>query len=314
MKKEIALKPPCKEYDVQGIESWLQYQSLTGNYLFDTAGRTFYFREGEPKKLVFRLEPHGKKRIDEKQKEEWRKAGLDLFGHLSASLRNFLFRDRRERGGGSSGCLPECGTPVSGSEVWKLENLGDCFDSGSGGIVLAELEEERYDPSVFLWKWIVCSPSACRVSDVLDFCIGDGNMAQTADERAEEQTVHARGGISAFHEKGREIFKGSGSALDCECPGCACNESFRFHWQSGETEKGRGFLSLSEMEGQYYTPVMGNVDPIRQYYREERNPLVKKNLYVSQSGYKFQTQKELEQYAEAGRSDEIRSCERESPG
>lgn len=75
MKKEIALKPPCREYDVQGIESWLQYQSLSGNFLFDTAGRTFYFQEGEPKKLVFRLEPYEKKRISEEQKEDWRKRG-----------------------------------------------------------------------------------------------------------------------------------------------------------------------------------------------------------------------------------------------
>ena len=49
MKKEIALKPPCREYDVQGMESWLQYQSLSGNRLFDTAGRTFYFQEAERK-------------------------------------------------------------------------------------------------------------------------------------------------------------------------------------------------------------------------------------------------------------------------
>lgn len=96
MKKEIALKPPCREYDVQGMESWLQYQSLSGNRLFDTAGRTFYFQEAEPKKLVFRLEPHGKNRYLRNR----RKTGKSVAGAMRPptvvfTIFSFL-RQRRE--------------------------------------------------------------------------------------------------------------------------------------------------------------------------------------------------------------------------
>lgn len=96
MKKEIALKPPCREYDVQGMESWLQYQSLSGNRLFDTAGRTFYFQEAEPKKLVFRLEPHGKKQISEEQKEDWKKRGWS-YAASYRRLYDIFFSETEER-------------------------------------------------------------------------------------------------------------------------------------------------------------------------------------------------------------------------
>lgn len=96
MKKEIALKPPCREYDVQGMESWLQYQSLSGNRLFDTAGRTFYFQEAEPKKLVFRLEPHGKKQISEEQKEDWKKRGWSYAAPTVVFTIFSFLRQRRE--------------------------------------------------------------------------------------------------------------------------------------------------------------------------------------------------------------------------
>lgn len=96
MVKEISMKPPCREYDVQGIESWLQYQSLAGNHLFDTAGRTFYFKEGEAKKLVFRLEPSGKKRIDEEQKEDWKKKGW-MYAASYRRLYDIFFSETEER-------------------------------------------------------------------------------------------------------------------------------------------------------------------------------------------------------------------------
>ena len=105
MKKEIALKPPCREYDVQGMESWLQYQSLSGNRLFDTAGRTFYFQEAEPKKLVFRLEPHGKKQISEEQKEDWKKRGWS-YAASYRRLYDIFFSETEERDEGRRWPLP----------------------------------------------------------------------------------------------------------------------------------------------------------------------------------------------------------------
>ena len=73
----------------------------------------------------------------------------------------------------------------------------------------------------------------------------------------------------------------------------------------GETAGRSDFLSLVKMEGEYCTPALDWGEPRGQIYRTERNPLVKKNLYVEQSGYKFQAQEDLERYEKAGMSDEI---------
>ena len=305
MKKEIALKPPCKEYDVQGIESWLQYQSLTGNYLFDTAGRTFYFREGEPKKLVFRLEPHGKKRIDEKQKEEWRRQGW-IYSATYRHLYDIFCSETEER---------EEAEALAASQSVGLQFLDQRFGSWrTWGIVLIA------GAAVLCWlNWK-------KSGTILQFFYGNGLFAVlllaaylmfwisalVMGTWLRQQTNALKNRQSMPEEEYRRSMRKAGKFL----------KVLEVLWTAsvlvvlvmnlsvstgslGETEKGRGFLSLSEMEGQYYTPVMGNGNPIRQYYREERNPLVKKNLYVSQSGYKFQTQKELERYAEAGKSDEI---------
>lgn len=305
MKKEVALKPPCKEYDVQGIESWLQYQSLTGNHLFDTAGRTFYFREGEPKKLVFRLEPSEKKRMEEEQKEAWRRRGW-TYAASYRHLYDIFFSETEER---------EETEALAASQSMGLQFLDQRFGSlRFGGIFLIALTA------------VLCWMNWKKSGTILQFFYGNGLFAVlllaaylmfwisalVMGVWLRRQTGSLKEGKPMPDEEYRSSMRKAGRFL--KVPEALWTGSIllmlvmNLSSSSGSLGEMAGcsdFLSLARMEGEHYTPTLDQGEPIGQSYRIERNPLVKKNLYVSQSGYKFQTQKELERYAEAGRSDEI---------
>ena len=295
MKREIALKPPCKEYDVQGIESWLQYQSLTGDHLFDTAGRTFYFREGEPKKLVFRLEPHGKKRIDEKQKEEWRRRGW-TYAASYRHLYDIFFSETEER---------EETEALAASQSVGLQFLDQRFGSlRFGGIFLIALTA------------VLCWMNWKKSGTILQFFYGSGLFAVlllaaylmfwisalVMGVWLRRQTGSLKAGKpmpdeeyqSSMRKEGRflKVLEGfwTASVLLILVMNLSSSSG-----SLGETAGCSDFLSLARMEGEHYTPDLEQGKPRGQSYRIERNPLVKKNLYVKQSGYKFQ-----DQAAEAG--------------
>lgn len=56
MKKEIMRRLPFTEINIPGIEAWLDQMALEGYFLMDTAGTSWYFTEGEPKNIRYRLD------------------------------------------------------------------------------------------------------------------------------------------------------------------------------------------------------------------------------------------------------------------
>lgn len=56
MKKEIMKRLPFTEINIPGIEAWLDQMALEGYFLIDTAGTSWYFAEGEPKNIRYRLD------------------------------------------------------------------------------------------------------------------------------------------------------------------------------------------------------------------------------------------------------------------
>lgn len=56
MKKEIMKRLPFAEINIPGIEAWLDQMALEGYFLIDTAGTSWYFVEGEPKNIRYRLD------------------------------------------------------------------------------------------------------------------------------------------------------------------------------------------------------------------------------------------------------------------
>lgn len=295
MKKEIPLKPPCREYDVQGIESWLQYQSLVGNQLFDIAGRTFYFQEGEPKKLVFRLEPYEKKRISEEQKEEWRKRGW-IYAASYRHLYDIFFSETEERDEEEA---------LASTQSVGLLFLDQRFRSlRFGGIFLIALTavlcwlswKSRSTPLQFLYGsglFAVLLLAAFTISWFSALAMGVWIRGQTGSLKAGKPMPDEEY-RSSMRKAGRflKVLEGfwTGSVLLALVMNLSGSSG-----SLGETADRSDFLSLARMEGEYYTPDLEQGEPRSQSYRIERNPLVKKNLYVEQSGYKFQ-----DQAAEAG--------------
>ncbi len=305
MKKEIALKPPCKEYDVQGIESWLQYQSLTGNHLFDTAGRTFYFREGEPKKLVFRLEPSEKKRMEEEQKEAWRRRGW-TYAASYRHLYDIFFSETEER---------EETEALAASQSVGLLFLDQRFGSlRFGGIFLIALTavlcwlswKNRSTPLQFLYGiglFAVLLLAAFTISWFSALAMGVWLGGQTGSLKAGKPMLDEEY-RSSMRKAGRflKVLEALWTASILLMLVMNLSSS---SGSLGETADRSDFLSLARMEGEYYAPDLEQGEPRGQSYRIERNPLVKKNLYIEQSGYKFQAQEDLKRYEEAGMSDEI---------
>lgn len=295
MKKEIPLKPPCREYDVQGIESWLQYQSLVGNQLFDIAGRTFYFREGKPKKLVFRLEPSGKKRIEEEQKEVWRRRGWTYVASYR-HLYDIFFSETEERDDDEA---------LASTQSVGLLFLDQRFRSlRFGGIFLIALTavlcwlswKSRSTPLQFLYGsglFAVLLLAAFTISWFSALAMGVWIRGQTGSLKAGKPMPDEEY-RSSMRKAGRflKVLEGfwTGSVLLALVMNLSGSSG-----SLGETADRSDFLSLARMEGEYYTPDLEQGEPRSQSYRIERNPLVKKNLYVEQSGYKFQ-----DQAAEAG--------------
>lgn len=295
MKKEIPLKPPCREYDVQGIESWLQYQSLVGNQLFDIAGRTFYFQEGEPKKLVFRLEPYEKKRISEEQKEEWRKRGW-IYAASYRHLYDIFFSETEERDEEEA---------LASTQSVGLLFLDQRFRSlRFGGIFLIALTavlcwlswKSRSTPLQFLYGsglFAVLLLAAFTISWFSALAMGVWIRGQTGSLKAGKPMPDEEY-RSSMRKAGRflKVLEGFWTASILLMLVMNLSSS---SGSLGETADRSDFLSLARMEGEYYTPDLEQGEPRSQSYRIERNPLVKKNLYVEQSGYKFQ-----DQAAEAG--------------
>lgn len=305
MKKEIPLKPPCREYDVQGIESWLQYQSLVGNQLFDIAGRTFYFREGKPKKLVFRLELSGKKRIEEEQKEVWRRRGW-TYAASYRHLYDIFFSETEERDEEEA---------LASTQSVGLLFLDQRFRSlRFGGIFLIALTavlcwlswKSRSTPLQFLYGsglFAVLLLAAFTISWFSALAMGVWIRGQTGSLKAGKPMPDEEY-RSSMRKAGRflKVLEGfwTASVLLMLVMNLSSSSG-----SLGETADRSDFLSLARMEGEYYTPALDRGEPRGQLYRTERNPLVKKNLYVEQSGYKFQAQEDLKRYEKAGISDEI---------
>lgn len=295
MKKEIPLKPPCREYDVQGIESWLQYQSLVGNQLFDIAGRTFYFREGKPKKLVFRLEPYEKKRISEEQKEEWRKRGW-IYAASYRHLYDIFFSETEERDEEEA---------LASTQSVGLLFLDQRFRSlRFGGIFLIALTavlcwlswKSRSTPLQFLYGsglFAVLLLAAFTISWFSALAMGVWIRGQTGSLKAGKPMPDEEY-RSSMRKAGRflKVLEGFWTASILLMLVMNLSSS---SGSLGETADRSDFLSLARMEGEYYTPDLEQGEPRSQSYRIERNPLVKKNFYIEQSGYKFQ-----DQAAEAG--------------
>lgn len=295
MKKEIPLKPPCREYDVQGIESWLQYQSLVGNQLFDIAGRTFYFREGKPKKLVFRLEPSGKKRIEEEQKEVWRRRGW-TYAASYRHLYDIFFSETEERDDEEA---------LASTQSVGLLFLDQRFRSlRFGGIFLIALTavlcwlswKSRSTPLQFLYGsglFAVLLLAAFTISWFSALAMGVWIRGQTGSLKAGKPMPDEEY-RSSMRKAGRflKVLEGfwTASVLLMLVMNLSSSSG-----SLGETADRSDFLSLARMEGEYYTPDLEQGEPKSQSYRIERNPLVKKNFYIEQSGYKFQ-----DQAAEAG--------------
>lgn len=295
MKKEIPLKPPCREYDVQGIESWLQYQSLVGNQLFDIAGRTFYFQEGEPKKLVFRLEPSGKKRIEEEQKEVWRRRGW-TYAASYRHLYDIFFSETEERDEEEA---------LASTQSVGLLFLDQRFRSlRFGGIFLIALTavlcwlswKSRSTPLQFLYGsglFAVLLLAAFTISWFSALAMGVWIRGQTGSLKAGKPMPDEEY-RSSMRKAGRflKVLEGfwTASVLLMLVMNLSSSSG-----SLGETADRSDFLSLARMEGEYYTPDLEQGEPRSQSYRIERNPLVKKNFYIEQSGYKFQ-----DQAAEAG--------------
>lgn len=295
MKKEIPLKPPCREYDVQGIESWLQYQSLVGNQLFDIAGRTFYFREGKPKKLVFRLEPSGKKRIEEEQKEVWRRRGWTYVASYR-HLYDIFFSETEERDDDEA---------LASTQSVGLLFLDQRFRSlRFGGIFLIALTavlcwlswKSRSTPLQFLYGsglFAVLLLAAFTISWFSALAMGVWIRGQTGSLKAGKPMPDEEY-RSSMRKAGRflKVLEGfwTASVLLMLVMNLSSSSG-----SLGETADRSDFLSLARMEGEYYTPDLEQGEPRSQSYRIERNPLVKKNFYIEQSGYKFQ-----DQAAEAG--------------
>lgn len=295
MKKEIPLKPPCREYDVQGIEGWLQYQSLVGNQLFDIAGRTFYFREGKPKKLVFRLEPSGKKRIEEEQKEVWRRRGW-TYAASYRHLYDIFFSETEERDEEEA---------LASTQSVGLLFLDQRFRSlRFGGIFLIALTavlcwlswKSRSTPLQFLYGsglFAVLLLAAFTISWFSALAMGVWIRGQTGSLKAGKPMPDEEY-RSSMRKAGRflKVLEGfwTASVLLMLVMNLSSSSG-----SLGETADRSDFLSLARMEGEYYTPDLEQGEPRSQSYRIERNPLVKKNFYIKQSGYKFQ-----DQAAEAG--------------
>lgn len=308
MVKEISMKPPCREYDVQGIESWLQYQSLAGNHLFDTAGRTFYFKEGEAKKLVFRLEPSGKKRIDEEQKEDWKKKGW-MYAASYRRLYDIFFSETEER---------EEAEALAASQSVGLQFLDQRFGSWriwgiffiAATAILCRLawREELGTPLSFFYG------SGLFAASQFVICLILWISVLVSGAWFKKQTEALKDGRPMPEEDYRHAMRKAGSFLKISevlwsvllllCLAVNLSSS---SGSLGETETRSDFLSLSRMEGEYYTPKLDLGETVEQHYLARKNPLVKKNFHVEQSGYKFQAQEELERYEKAGMSDGMAS-------
>lgn len=305
MKKEIALKPPCREYDVQGIESWLQYQSLSGNRLFDTAGRTFYFQEGEPKKLVFCLKPYEKKRISEEQKEDWRKRGW-IYAASYRHLYDIFFSETEERDEAEAlASSQSVGLQFLDQRFGSLRFLGIFFIAITAVLCWVDWKESGtilqflYGNGLFA----VLLLAAVTISWLSALIMGAWLKGQTGALKAGRPMpeVDYQG---SMRKAGRflkvlQVFW-TGSVLLALVMNLSVSSG-----SLGEMAGHSDFLSLAKIEGERYTPALEQGEPGGQSYRTERNPLVKKNLYVEQSGYKFQAQEDLERYEKAGMSDEI---------
>lgn len=305
MKKEIALKPPCREYDVQGIESWLQYQSLSGNFLFDTAGRTFYFQEGEPKKLVFRLEPYEKKRISEEQKEDWRKRGW-IYASSYRHLYDIFSSETEERDEAEAlASSQSVGLQFLDQRFGSLRFLGIFFIAITAVLCWVDWKESGtilqflYGNGLFAVLLLAAFTIFWLSAWIMGAWIKGQTGALKAGRPMPEEDYQGSMRKAGRFLKLLQVFW-TGSVLLTLVMNLSGSSG-----SLGETAGRSDFLSLAKMEGEYYTPALDQGEPTGQSYRTERNPLVKKNLYVEQSGYKFQTQEELDRYAEAGMSDEI---------
>lgn len=305
MKKEIALKPPCREYDVQAIESWLQYQSLSGNQLFDIAGRTFYFREGEPKKLVFRLEPYGKKRISEEQKEDWKKRGW-IYAVSYRRLYDIFFSETEERDEEEAlASSQSVGLQFLDQRFGSWRLLGIFFiaitavlcwiDWKESGTLLQFLYGNGLFAVLLLAAFAIFWLSALIMGAWLKGQTGALKAGRPMPEEDYQGSMRKAGRFLKL----LQVFW-TGSVLLALVMNLSVSSG-----SLGKTAGRSDFLSLAKMEGERYTPALDQEEPRGQIYRTERNPLVKKNLYVEQSGYKFQAQEDLERYEKAGMSDEI---------
>lgn len=99
MNKEIMKRLPFAETNVEGIELWLDQMALEGLFLCDTAGTSWYFREGEPEAIRYRLDKvteKGAMPSVEKRKAIRRRAG-SICLHTRQCTISFRQRTRRQK-------------------------------------------------------------------------------------------------------------------------------------------------------------------------------------------------------------------------
>lgn len=77
MKKERMERLPVNENDLAGVVAWLAEMAGKGLFLTETAGMWWYFREGEPERLCYRLDlmEEGQKKLKEETRTAYEENG-----------------------------------------------------------------------------------------------------------------------------------------------------------------------------------------------------------------------------------------------
>lgn len=306
MKKEIMEKPPCREYETRAVEGWLEYQALQGKMVFDTAGKSFYFREEEPGKRAFRLEPSGgKKSLDTNGREAWKRKGWE-YAATYGKLYHIFWSDTEERDETEALAAEQAvGFEALNQRIapWPftwgiLELFYICL------LWLYWKREGTFLQLLYssgLAQILGCAAGlALAIFSLLCFrkIRGYGDMVR---EKPLDGETYSR----YIKRSGKMLMMFNGLWMATLVLMTAGNMMSRSSALPEQVLGQEAFLSVESLEGELYTPDLDRAKPIRQYIDRQLNPLVRENLSVEQVGYLFENAEDLEAYREASMSDEI---------
>ena len=95
--KRVYKLTPVREYDIAGVESWLEDMARRGLYLIKFRPLFCTFQRGEPAQVRYRLEPHHRRVLDDEPPQSmlelYKQFGWDCVGEVNRSMLIFTTRN-----------------------------------------------------------------------------------------------------------------------------------------------------------------------------------------------------------------------------